>query len=98
MVFSLQIELLGVRVDCWSHSVYIDNLFANDNLPVHLSQTGFEITVTTDNRLGKCLLKEKTLVIKEQRGSHDYRFEINNEIPIVKGLSTKHVTIRTNYY
>uniref|UniRef100_A0A0L8G4M5 PiggyBac transposable element-derived protein domain-containing protein n=1 Tax=Octopus bimaculoides TaxID=37653 RepID=A0A0L8G4M5_OCTBM len=95
---SVVLQMLGVVDDPRSHSIYFDNLFPNSDLLMRLREMGFEATGTTrDNHLKRCPLKETALMKMEPRGSYDYRFDINNEILIVRWLDNKCVTIGTNY-
>lgn len=81
-----------------SHSVYFDNLFTGHDLLVHLRELGFQASGTIrENRLRKCPLKSTKDMMKENRGSYDYRFDTNEEILIVKWHDNKCVTVGTNF-
>lgn len=81
-----------------SHSIFFDNLFTAYDLLVYLRHLGFRATGTMrENRTLKCPLQPTNIMKKEPRGSYDYRFDIKEEILLVKWLDNKCVTVATNY-
>ena len=73
-------------------------MFTDYSLLEHLQNLGFQSTGTIrENRLNKCPVKDAKQLKKEKRVTYNFRFDCNEEIPILQWLDNKCVTVGTNY-
>ena len=63
------------------HVVYFDNFFISHSLLVQLREKGFRATGSVrDARTANCFLKPAKEMNIMERGTYDYRFDLENEI------------------
>lgn len=80
------------------HIVYFDNFFTNYQLLHDLRLLGYRTTGTMrENRTMKCPHITVKMMKKRPRAEYDYRFDMENEISIVRWKDNNVVTIGTNY-
>ena len=80
------------------HKIYADNFFTSYNLLVHLRCLGVRVTGTVrTNRTAKYPLKEDKAMKKEERGDMDNKFDVEEEILIVKRNDSSIVNAETNH-
>lgn len=92
------LDMLDFVSDPASHCIYFDNLFTSRDLLIHLQKCGYRATGTLrENRLSMCPIKDSKSLGKEDRGTYDFRFDVNGEILFVKWNDNKCVTIATNF-
>ena len=84
-------------IKCYK-KLYRSNFFPSYSLLCELQQKGFRATgIIRDNRTNKCPLKTPKQVEKMTRGSYDHRFEVNDEVLIVRWKDNKAVGIASNF-
>lgn len=92
------IDLLDHVNEPSEHIVFFDNHFSTYALMVYLKKKGFRATGTVrENRIQKVPISTCKNLKKEPRGCHDYRFDTENEILLVKWHDNSVCSILTNY-
>ncbi|CAK1601731.1 unnamed protein product [Parnassius mnemosyne] len=80
------------------HTVYFDNFFTSCDLLRDLKESGYKATGTIrDNRTKKCPLRPVNIMKKSARAEFDYKFDINNELLLVRWKDNIVCTIGTNF-
>ena len=80
------------------HGIYFDNFFTSHSLLVQLREKGFRaIGTVRDARTASCSLKPTKEINKMERGTHDYRFDFENEIFLVRWKDNKSVALASNF-
>ena len=91
-------KLLSVVEEPSSYVIFFDSFFTSYSLLCELQQKGFMATGTLhDNRTNRCPLKMAKQVEKITCGSYDHRFEVKDEVLIVRWKDNKAVGIASNF-
>ncbi|KAF2901751.1 hypothetical protein ILUMI_04429 [Ignelater luminosus] len=91
-------NMLSVATSPNSHQIFCDNLFTNVKLFVDLRKKGYRAVGTLrNNRILNAPLLSPKEIEKHNRESHDYVFDGENEVLLVRWNDNKCITMATNY-
>ena len=80
------------------HKIYFDNFFTSFALMKHLQDIDVRATGTARfNRMNKCPIANDKEMKKKDRGSYDYRFDVENEVLAVTWTDNSCVKLMTNH-
>ena len=95
---SVVLQMVSILETPSVHKIYFDNFFTGFALMKHLQDINVRATGTVRfNRMNKCPIANDKEMKKKDRGTYDYRFDVENEVLAVTWTDNSCVKLLTNH-